>query len=82
MGHCLNTGNLPAVPPFASLKFGQRSLGDKESNNASGDPVEFTVTTAPRVEALLPKNPRTKFCAVSTTRGYRFAQLVNCVPSA
>jgi hypothetical protein len=39
---------------LVSLKFWQRSLGKKESNNASGNPVGFTVTTAPRVEALFP----------------------------
>lgn len=69
------------VPPFSSLKFGQRSLGDKESNNASGEPVELTVATDPRVAALFPKNPRTKFCAVCITLGYKLAQLRKGVPS-
>lgn len=51
----------PSVPPFPSTKFGHKSLGDNESNSASGEPVELTVTTVPREEAVLPKNPLTKF---------------------
>jgi hypothetical protein len=80
----LNSGKLnsPFVPPLASTKFGHRSLGDRESNSASGDPVELTVITVPKVAAELPKNPRTKFWAAYTTRGYKFAQLIKGVPAA
>jgi hypothetical protein len=53
--------NKPSVPPFPSTKFGHKSLGDKESNKASGEPVELTVITVPKVDAVLPKKPLTKF---------------------
>lgn len=54
-------GDQPAVPPFPSLNAGQRSLGARESKSASGDPLESTVITEPKVEAGVPRNPRTKF---------------------